>query len=75
MESPAHLRRIRVQTADETLQSSGLRRRLENALQAAVDVLSRGSRDAFVRRTARRLATTLDAMDEDGDRHERPRAA
>jgi hypothetical protein len=41
-----------------------IRRRLENALQAAVDALSRGSREETVRSSARRLARALDRIDD-----------
>ena len=78
--SPVRRLSIRVTPPDESIPPSRFRGRLENALLAAVDLLSRGSRDVVVRTAAQRLVSRLDAMDEHGgsdgdDRHERPLAA
>ena len=45
-----------------------VRRRLENALQRMLSLLSAGSRDEAVRRRARRLAMTLERIDGIDDR-------
>ena len=50
------------------LRPTRFRRRLENALQAVLSLLSAGSRDEALRRRARRLAVALERIDESDNR-------
>ena len=53
--------------ARRRLRSAMVRRRLENGLQRALSLLSAGNREEAVRRRARRLAVTLERIDEGDD--------
>jgi predicted nucleic acid-binding protein len=62
----SHARRLRIDPSSaeaEAPNDVSSRRRIENALQAAIDALARGDGDEVVRRRARRFATTLDQLD------------